>query len=102
MTTRRWSDEDMLEQTTCAITECGERATRCFVLQMVLGELIESVGPWKLAHFIATTKNQAAATALEKYVEGHWPDYAHKVAELLEAAAWKRGEEELEREFGGD
>jgi hypothetical protein len=55
-----------------------------------------------LAHFIATTKNQAAAVALEKYVEMHWPDYARKVTELLEATAWQKGEEELEREFGGD
>jgi len=102
MVTRRWSEEEILDQATCMMTECGERATRCAVLQLVLDELIESVGPWKLAHFIATTKNQAAAAALEKYVELHWPDYAHKVTELLEATAWQKGEEELEREFGGD
>jgi GAF domain-containing protein len=102
MMTRRWSEEEILEQATCVMAECGERATRCAVLQLVLDELIESVGPWKLAHFIATTKNQAAAAALEKYVEMHWPDCAHKVAELLEATAWQKGEEELEREFGGD
>jgi GAF domain-containing protein len=102
MMTRRWSEEEILEQTTCVMAECGERATRCAVLQLVLDELIESMGPWKLAHFIATTKNQAAAAALEKYVEMHWPDYARKVTELLEATAWQKGEEELEREFGGD
>ncbi len=102
MVTRRWSEEEILDQATCVMTECGERATRYAVLQVVLDELIESVGPWKLAHFIATTENQAAAAALEKYVEMHWPDYAHKVKELLEATAWQKGEEELEREFGGD
>ncbi|GBC75878.1 hypothetical protein HRbin07_00070 [bacterium HR07] len=102
MLTRRWSEEEILDQTACVMAECGEQATRCFVLQVVLDELIESVGPWKLAHFLATTKNQAAATTLERYLEKNWPDYAHKVAELLEAAAWQKGEEELEREFGGD
>jgi hypothetical protein len=84
------------------MTECGERATRCAVLQVVLDELIESVGPWKLAHFIATAPNKAAATALEHYLEIHWPDCAHSVERMLEAATWKKGEEELEREFGED
>ncbi len=101
-TTRRWSEEEILDQAACVMTECGERATQCFVLQIVLDELIESVGPWKLAHFIATSKNQAAATALGKYLERYWPDYAHKVMEMLEATSWQKGEEELEREFGDD
>jgi hypothetical protein len=100
--TRRWSEEEILDQAACVMTECGERATRCVMLQIVLDELIESVGPWKLAHFMATSKNQAAATALGKYLERYWPDYAHKVTEMLAAASWRKGEEELEREFGGD
>lgn len=102
MMTRKWSEEEILDQAACLMTECGERATRCIMLQIVLDELIESVGPWKLAHFIATSKNQTAAAALEKYLEQNWPDYAHKVTEMLEAATWRKGEEELEREFGGD
>ncbi len=102
MVTRRWSEEEILDQAACVMAECGARATRCFVLQVVLDELIESVGPWKLAHFIATSKNQAAATALGKYLEQNWPDYAHSVEEMIEAASWKKGEEELEREFGED
>ncbi len=100
--TRRWSEEEILDQAACVMTECGERATRCVMLQIVLDELIERVGPWKLAHFIATSKNQAAAAALGRYLEQNWPDYAHKVTEMLEAATWQKGEEELEREFGGD
>lgn len=100
--TRRWSEEEILDQAACVMTECGERATRCVMLQIVLDELIERVGPWKLAHFIATSRNQAAAMALGRYLEQNWPDYAHKVTEMLEAATWQKGEEELEREFGGD
>lgn len=102
MLTRQWSEEEILDQAACVMTECGERATRCFVLQIVLDELIESVGPWKLAHFLATTKNHTAAAALSHYLERNWPDCAHKVTEMLEAASWQKGEEELEREFGGD
>ena len=102
MTTRRWSEEEILDQTACVMVECGTRADRCAVLEIVLDELIESMGPWKLAHFIATTPNKTAAVALGRYLEAHWPDYAHSVEEMIEAASWKKGEEELEREFGGD
>lgn len=102
MTTHRWNEEEVLDQTACMMIECGERASRCLVLQIVLDELIESVGPWKLAHFIATAPNKAAATALEHYLEIHWPDYAHSVERMIEAVTWKKGEEELEREFGDD
>jgi hypothetical protein len=84
------------------MAECGERASRCIVLQIVLDELIESVGPWKLAHFIATASNKTAATALERYLEIHWPDYARSVESMIEAATWRKGDEELEREFGDD
>lgn len=102
MMTRRWSEEEVLDQTACVMAECSERATRCVALQIVLDELIESVGPWKLAHFIATTPNKAAATALERYLGTHWPDCARSVEGMIEAASWQKGEEEIEREFGGD
>jgi GAF domain-containing protein len=51
MMTRRWSEEEILEQTTCVMAECGERATRCAVLQLVLDELIESVGAVEVGAF---------------------------------------------------
>jgi hypothetical protein len=102
MMTRRWSEEEVLDQTACVMAECSERATRCVALQIVLDELIESVGPWKLAHFIATTPNKAAATALERYLGTHWPNYSYTVEQMLAATHWTKETHELEREFGGD
>ncbi len=102
MTTRSWDDEEVLDQTACLVTECGERASRCWALQMALDELIGHVGPWKVAHFIATTPNKAAATALERYLEIHWPNYAYTVEQMLAATNWTKEADELEREFGGD
>lgn len=100
--TKRWDEEEALGRAATLVAECGERSKDCWALQTVLDELIEFVGPWKLAHFIATTPNKDAALALEQYLETHWSDYARSVAEMIEAANWKKGAEEIEREFGDD
>lgn len=100
--TKRWDEEEALGEAATLVAECGERSKDCWALQTVLDELIEFVGPWKLAHFIATTPNKAAATALERYLETHWPDYAHSVEQLIEATNWAKEGERLEREFGAD
>ncbi len=100
--TKRWDEEEALGKAATLVAECGERSKDCWALQTVLDELIEFVGPWKLAHFIATTTNPTAATALKRYLEAHWPDYLRSIKEMIAATSWKKGEEELEREFGDD
>lgn len=81
------------------MVECANRD--CWALRVVLDEVIESLGPWWLAHFIATTQNKAAAAALENYLKIHWPAYAESVEQLIAAASWTK-ETNLAREFGED
>ncbi len=100
----RWSEneQEMLGKSADLLAECGERGLECWALQAVLDELITKVGPWWLAHFIATTPNKAAAAALEGYLQKHWPAHAEATRQLITAADWSREASELERDFGGD
>lgn len=92
-----WDEEEALGQTANLLVECSGRD--CWALRVVLDEVIGSLGPWWLAHFIATTQNKSAAAALEGYLQTHWPAYAESVEQLIAAASWTK-ETNLAREFG--
>lgn len=98
----RWDEEEALDQTACLLAECGERGKSCWALQVVLDEVIQSVGPWWLAHFIATTPNRPAADALEEYLKAKWPAHAERVAQMIEATNWTEETNHLARELGED
>lgn len=98
----RWDEEEALGQSAELLVECGERAKHCWALHVVVDEVIESVGPSWLAHFIATTKNQAAAGELKSYLRAHWPAYAELVDQLLEGTNWDRETNGFEKDFGDD
>ena len=98
----RWDEEEALGQTTCLLAECGIRGKDCWALQVVLDEVIESVGPWWLAHFITTTPNRPAAAALESYLRARWPTHADSVEELIAAANWTKEGNSMAKEFGDD
>jgi hypothetical protein len=99
---KRWDEQEALEQSARQLAECGEKGSECWVLRMVLDEVIESVGPWWLAHFISTTQNEEAASALKGYLVSRWPAHAEMVDNLIKAASWTKEERELARELGED
>ncbi|OGF54463.1 MAG: hypothetical protein A2Z21_00700 [Candidatus Fraserbacteria bacterium RBG_16_55_9] len=98
----RWDEEEALGQSAELLAECGERGKHCWALHVVMDEVIESVGPSWLAHFMATTKNKAAAAELGGYLKSHWPAYAELVEQLLESTNWTRESNGLEKDFGDD
>ncbi len=100
---RRWDDEEeALGQTAGLLAECGEKGKNCWALYVVMDEVIETVGPSWLAHFIATTKNKVAAVELQSYLQAHWPAYAELVEQLLAGTNWTRETDGLEKDFGDD
>lgn len=98
----RWDEQEALGKSAQLLAECGERSSQCWALQAVLDAVIEGVGPWWLAHFLATTPNREAAEALEGYLEERWPAYAETIEQLMVATDWSGETSELERDFGGD
>jgi len=98
----RWDEEEALGQTAGLLAECGERGKNCWALHVVMDEVIESVGPSWLAHFITTTNNQAAASELQRYLKAHWPAYAELVEQLLEGTQWTKETNGFEKDFGED
>lgn len=99
---RHWDEEEALGQSAALLAECGPRGQTCWALQVVLDEVIQSVGPWWLAHFLETTTNEAAASALQDYLKDRWPTYAELVDRLIETTHWTRETEELARDLGED
>lgn len=98
--TGAWDEEEALGQTANLLAECGKRG--CWALRVVLDEVIEGLGPWWLAHFIATTPNKTAVAALEGYLKAQWPAYAEAVEQLIAAANWTKEANGLPKEFGED
>jgi len=95
-------DEEELEQACSLLSEGGERCQRCWALSRALGGLIEELGPWKLAHFIAMSQDAAMAQAVRQYLETAWPTQALQIEQLIEATDWSQQSPELARGFGSD
>lgn len=98
----RWDEQEALDKSAQLLAECGQGGSPCWALRAVLDAVIEGMGPWWLAHFLATTPNREAAEALEGYLEERWPAYAETIEQLTAAADWSGETSELERDFGGD
>ncbi|HED04936.1 MAG TPA: hypothetical protein ENI60_09335 [Candidatus Fraserbacteria bacterium] len=94
--------EAEVEQASTLLAEGGERCQQCWAFSRALGGLIEELGPWQIAHFLAMTQNAEAAQALRRYLRSSDPDYANHVAQLIEATDWSQQSPELARGFGSD
>jgi hypothetical protein len=65
-----------------------------------LDRLLEKLGPHHLAHYLITTPDREAASALQDYLKEHWPAYLQLVERLVRAARRTPEDEDLLSDFG--
>jgi hypothetical protein len=97
-----WNEEQSIAESATLLAECGNRGQSCWALQEVLDSIIESVGPWWIAHFMETSTNEKAKKALMAYLEKHRPADGEIVDQLVTAVHWRSAKSGLEKDFGGD
>jgi hypothetical protein len=95
-----WDEQEALGQTANLLADCSNKG--CWALRVVLDEIIESVGPSWVAHFLATAKNKPAAEALASYITTHWPAYAQTVQQMIASTNWSKETDSIAKEFGDD
>ncbi len=95
-----WDEQEALGQSANLLAECSQKG--CWALSVVLDEIVESVGPNWIAHFIATNQNPQASGALKDYLKMHWPTYAQSVDQLITSTNWNKETDKIPQEFGED
>ena len=69
-----------------------------------LDRLIESLGPFPVAHFLVRSNDADAVAALRCYLHTHWRAWANFIEQMIAAARRDRDSifDEIARDFGGD
>lgn len=69
-----------------------------------LDQLIYSLGPFPVAHFLVRSNDAKAVAALRRYLHTHWRAWANFIEQMIAAARRDRDSifDEIIRDFGGD